>query len=407
MRRNRTPRIMATAAALTLLATSTAFAQFDDDDPLVSPVEGVRTAVVLNANTDDSVNAAIAAEARAAHLEIGGVIDDKKPKLNAFFESTEPDRMAVVQAAVDDANDANNLVIISGGDSQSIIGVVSRTPTAIFIDLGQPLPCVDERGSPDRTGACLGGELAMPFNYSAVTFGVEDPAYLAGVVAASASRNDRLGIISGMADCDECNRYIQGFIQGARSIEPDITINQAFLADEDEAIAFGDAVSATAFAEAFIDVFQPDVLLPIAEGASVGMIEAACDAGILVVGTGVDVARQNPELAECVLASVTKDVRTAVRHAVYDFSTGNYPRVREMTLADGYVGLTEEWRLDSTIPVGVKDLYADAFDGLVTGQIDACPTDCGKPYGPDGPLQPVEPPAATAPPVADDAAAGE
>ena len=93
------------------------------------------------------------------------------------------------------------MVIISGGDSQANVGIARSFSNTVFIDLGQPLPCVTDDGQPDPSGTCEGGEFGVPSNYTAVDFAVEDGAYLAGVLAAAASRDDRLGIISGAGDC--------------------------------------------------------------------------------------------------------------------------------------------------------------------------------------------------------------
>jgi hypothetical protein len=114
------------------------------------------------------------------------------------------------------------------------------------------------------------------------------------------------------------------------------------------------------------------------------MIQAACDHGILAVGTDMDVSRTNPELSECVLGSITRDVATAVRHSMYDFSMGQVPSVREMTLADGYVDLTNEWSRMSALPGDISGRYEDARTALTIGALDACPVDCGKPFQLDG-----------------------
>lgn len=385
MRRNLNPRIITAGVALVLLASTAASAQFDDD-PFFERDENIHTTVVLNATSGDAINATIDSAARKAHRELGGKISDGNK--NAYFIFSEPDRTSVViQAdaeAGDLANVGRNLMFISGGDSEVTARRASRNPNTSFVDLGQSLPCLDAEGQPDDSGECTADSDVLPFNYSAVTFDVHDPAYLAGVVAASASRDDRLGIISGMADCEECNRYVQGFVTGARSVEPDIEIQLAYLADDSESLAFGDATAANTFADAFIEVYQPDVLLPIAHGASVGMIQAACDHGILAVGTDMDVSRVHPELSECILGSITRDVETAVRHSVYDYSTSRLPRLREMSLADGYVDLTDEWSSMSALPGDVSERYEDARTALLTGAADACPVDCGKPFSLDG-----------------------
>ncbi len=390
MRRNLSPGIIA-SAVLVLAATNVTSAQ-SEDDPFFDFNPDLRTAVVLNANTDATVNSAIDAAAANAHEAIRQNRNDKK-KGDGYSVEIEPDRNSVVLRAQELAL-ANDLVIIDGGSSDRSIGFAPRNQLTQFIDLAQPVPCVDELGRFDATGECLGLDTTLPLNYSVVTFEVEDPAYLAGVIAASASRNDRLGIISGMRDCGECNRYIQGFILGAQSVEPEIAIEVAYLADDDEGLAFGDPSTARAFAEAFIDVNQLDVVMPVAREASIGIIEAADAAGILVVGTDGDVAALHPEFAESVLTSVTRDVGRAVRHAMFESSTELTPRARQANLAEGFVGLTDDWAT-RTLPVGVTDLYNDALNSLLTGTVDACPSSCGQPYGPSGSEEPVATDAAT------------
>jgi basic membrane lipoprotein Med (substrate-binding protein (PBP1-ABC) superfamily) len=262
------------------------------------------------------------------------------------------------------------------------VSIAGNFPQAVYLDIAQPQPCIDSDGRSDPSGTCEGTPFAIPSNYMAVNFEVEDPAYLAGVIAASASRSDRLGIISGLADCEECNRYIQGFIMGAQSVKPEIDIELAFLADEDEAEAFGDPTTAKTFAKAFIDVHQPDVLLPIARGASRGMIEAACEAGILAVGTDIDVSVVHPDLAECVLTSITKDMEYAVRESIFRFANTDLQPTWSLGLEDGYVEVTNEWTRLPTMPVDAIEHYTDAREAIILDQIDTCPSTCGAPFGP-------------------------
>jgi basic membrane lipoprotein Med (substrate-binding protein (PBP1-ABC) superfamily) len=376
-------RIIVGAAALTLLVPSAVFAQQFEPGATPRPrlLEGVKTAVITSALTDPVVNEVIDTTARFAHKELGGIASNRKK--NGFFPSSQPTGQDVVRTTLDFAKaEEVNVIVITGGDSQSTVSIARNFPQTVYLDIAQPQPCIDSDGRSDPSGTCEGSTFAIPSNYMAVNFEVEDAAYLAGVIAASASRSDRLGIISGLADCEECNRYIQGFILGAQGVKPDIDIEMAFLADDDEAEAFGDPTTAKTFAKAFIDVHQPDVLLPIARGASRGMIEAACEAGILAVGTDIDVSVVHPDLAECVLASITKDMEYAVRESVFRFANSDLQPTWDLGLEDGYVDLTDEWTRLPTMPVDATERYADAREAIIIDQIDACPSTCGAPFGP-------------------------
>ncbi len=386
MRSKPMSRIAIGAAALTLLASSAIHAQTSLEPP--PDIPGLTTVVITSALDDSRTNRLIEDTALAFHLDAGGVASNKKG--NGWLpQAPQPSTEAITETLLEVAKEQPTIVVISGGDAQADVGVARSAERTQLIDLGQAGPCVTEDGKPDPSGTCAGGEGAIPSNYMAVDFAVEDGAYLAGLLAAAASRNERIGIVSGAADCVECNRYIRGFVNGARSLKPEIAIELAYLADSETA-AFSDADSAKTFTQAFIEIYQPDVLLPLGRGVSTAMIEAACEAGdVLAVGTGIDVAAANPDLAECVLTSVTKDLGGAVYQAMYDYAQyafargGALQRLVRYDLEDDHVAVI--WPRQS-LPVDTAERYQAAQTGILTGQIDTCGEDCGKPLSLDGGL---------------------
>jgi basic membrane lipoprotein Med (substrate-binding protein (PBP1-ABC) superfamily) len=371
-------KVIGLAAALSLLTGSAVSAQLDEPIATAPPpqFEDLTMAIIQNDLTDPTIKSTITDTATFAFTEVGGTVSGKKAGLDTVSLPTTED---VVLAARDAGEKGYDLVVISGGDGQGTVGFAKAYPETVFFDIDQPLPCVTGDGRADPSGTCAGGAGAIPFNYMAVDFDTDQAAYLAGVVAASASREDILGIISGTADCPDCNRTIEGFVLGARSVKPDIEIRQAYLADEGEAVAFGDPTSAKTFAKAFIDVYQPDVILPLTGSGSRGIIEAACEAGILAVGTDIDVSATHPELAECVLASITKDYPYAVRESVFSWANGELVPEWRLGLADGHVAVTDEWTRLAGLPVDLAERYAQAEQAVITGEVDTCPVDCGAP----------------------------
>jgi|GEM_PF-5711860 len=381
MRRNPMVRSIIGAAALTLLTSSLVAAQSATPPPdKVGPT--LRSSVITNALDDASVNELVENTTRQYHRALGGKMATTKRFKNGWLpEDPQLGTEAVVDAVLEVAQDEPSVIVISGGDGQANVGIAGSFDTTTFIDLGQQLPCVTRDGQPDPSGTCEGGASGLPFNYSAVEFAVEDGAYLAGVLAAAASRNDRLGIISGYAGCAECNRYVQGFVEGARSIDPDIGIELAYLAD-DEISGFGDPASARTFTEAFLDVFEPDVVLPVGRGATPEMVEAVCAAGKLAVGTGIDFGVKHPDL-DCVLTSVTTDIERGIEDALYAFADVDTQRqpVATYDLVDDRVAVTDEWMgsRSTTLPVDTAERYKNAEAAILTGQVDTCPNDCGSP----------------------------
>ncbi len=386
MRSNPMTRILIGAAALLLVTSSAATAQAPTPPPPQYAESGPLETTLLTSDLDDAgMNALIEQTVGDFHALIGGKPKNWNPLPPQ--RSTERVTEALLQASLDDPS----LVVVSGGDGDANVNIARSYQAAarpIYIDLGQPMPCVTEEGQLDPSGTCAGGEFGIPYTYTAIDFAVEDGAYLAGLLAAEASRNDQLGIISGTPDCIECNRYVHGFVNGARSIDPAIDIELAYLA-QDEQDAFGDPVSAKAFTKAFIDVYQPDVLLPVGRGVTTAMIEAACDAGdVLTVGTGTDVATTHPELADCVLTSVSKDVAKAVREVMYKFAERQTPRFVEYGLVDG--GIAVSWPRQS-LPVETAERYKQAEADILTGALDTCPEDCSLPLDLSGGVASSEP----------------
>jgi basic membrane lipoprotein Med (substrate-binding protein (PBP1-ABC) superfamily) len=270
-----------------------------------------------------------------------------------------------------------DLMVVHGGDWKANVGVARANPGTTIVDLDQPTPCLTVGGQPDSTGECAGGTGAVPGNYTAMEFAVEEGAYLAGVVAARESRGGALGIISGSPECLECDRYVTGFINGALSVEPEIEIQFGYISD-DEVGGFGDAASAKTYAEAFLDIYQPTVLLPVGRGATMGMVEAACEAGVQVIGAGIDIGAERPDFArECVMMSITPDITRAIEEAMFFFSSGSNPPVTTFDLQGGGVGVTDEWRLSSTKRVDTNDFYAAAELAVKTDQVEPCPDGCG------------------------------
>ncbi len=374
MRSNPMIRITIGAAALLLVTSSAATAQAPTPPPPQYAGGGpLETTLLTNELDDAGMNALIEQTVGDFHTLIGGKPKNWKPL--PPLPSTERVTEALLKASLDDPS----VIVISGGDGDANVNIARSYQAAarpIYIDLGQDMPCVTEEGQLDPSGTCAGGEFGIPYTYTAVDFAVEDGAYLAGLLAAEASRNNQLGIISGTPDCAECNRYVHGFVNGARSIDPAIDIQLAYLA-QDEADAFGDPVSAQAFTKAFIDVYQPDVLLPVGRGVTTAMIQAACEAGdVLTVGTGTDVATMHPELADCVLTSVSKDVARAVREVMYKFAEMATPRFVEYGLVDG--GIAVSWPRQ-TLPVETAERYKQAESDILTGQLVTCPEDCTLP----------------------------
>lgn len=391
MRSQPLARIITVAAALTLLSSSAVSAQIDTSFP-ERLGETLVSAVVTNALDDPLINDTVVQTTNSYHQEMGGKggqpAEPKGRKKRAqetprggFITLADRHDTAQVTNAVKvlarDTDMKPDLIVISGGDGQADVALAgTAADDSVIIDLSQPRPCVTENGQADLSGECAGSASAVPFNYTAVEFAVEDGAYLAGVLAAKASRGGRIGVISGDEGCRECERYVQGFVNGVRRVNPDLDVVVDYIAS-DEVNAYGDPETARTFTEIFIDVYQPAVLMPVGRAVNEAMIEAACDAGVLAVGTGREIRETRSDLT-CVMASVIKDVPRAIREALYLYSRGETERVLHYDVKNGGVGISEDWaERVRWYPVDTEEIFGEALADITSGRREACPDGCG------------------------------
>jgi basic membrane protein A len=114
--------------------------------------------------------------------------------------------------------------------------------------------------------------------------------------------------------------YNAGFVQGAKSVNPNIkTLYQE--TNPDPSKGFNDPATGKAIAKQFI-AQKADVLFQIAGLTGQGVLEAACDAGIHGIGVDVDQALTLPNLSKCIVTSAEKKLKDTVS-AVTESAAGS------------------------------------------------------------------------------------
>jgi basic membrane lipoprotein Med (substrate-binding protein (PBP1-ABC) superfamily) len=353
-------------------------------------------AVITNVMDDPVVNDIVS----AATVSAAEGIQTRRPP----WEGTLPERN-VLQAARDWGTEEYDIVVLSGVPAPDTIDIAREFLGTVYVGVDQGIPCVSADGIPDPSGTCEGDAATLVRNYESSEFAIDQAGYLAGIVAASASRNGRIGAIGGWPTCVDCNRYIQGFERGVRSVSPSASVEVAYLTDDHPEIANLDTETGRAFAEAFIDLHQLDVVLAASGGSSQGIIQAACDApgGVLAIGTDVDRARAHPRLARCLLTSALRDYEDAIAESIFEVS-------RAFNEEDLFVGGGTTWDvsnggvrlapfgdLGSTLPVELPTRLQEATDGILAGTVETCADPCGVLDAPDDGSDATDPEASPAP----------
>lgn len=213
-----------------------------------------------------------------------------------------------------------------------------------------------------------------PPNYQGILFNEAQPGYLAGIVAATVSESGTIAAVGGQSDVPPVLAYINGYRNGAASVNPDINVIVQYAED------FNDPAKGEAAANAMIQE-GADVIFQVAGLTGAGSLRAACAANVLGIGVDVDQYQSLPDAQDCIITSAEKKLQTAISQAIERYASegpqggeegGNF--FNDAT--NEGIGLSEFTNLDP-LPEGLQEAVDTALEGLKDGSIDPCaPTAC-------------------------------
>ena len=244
-------------------------------------------------------------------------------------------------------------------------------------------PCINKSGDVDPTFADCSGDLATLIpNYIAINYQEDQAGYLAGIVAASASKSGIIGAVGGVQVCGPCVRYIQGFYLGAQSVNPAIKMKSAWVSASDFVKGFADQAGGTAYGDQFIKQNAGiDVVFQVAGLTGNGVIDAACAAGINAIGVDVDQHESYAASQKCILTSAEKHLAVSVSTSIQQISakTAKGGLVFYNAANDG-IGLAPFYDAASKLPTDIQTKIDAAIAGMKDGSVVSCPPapECGK-----------------------------
>ncbi len=217
------------------------------------------------------------------------------------------------------------------------------------------------------------GWLDIP-NLRQITFAEHEGSYLVGMLAAMASESDTVGFIGGM-DVPLIRHFACGYAQGAKAVNPDITVIANMTGTTPA--AWNDPVKGGELTKSQISQ-GADVVYAAAGGTGVGVLQAAADADILSIG--VD-SNQNHLHPGEVLTSMLKRVDNAVYDVFSAGVDGFEPGVHTMSLANDGVGYALDENNESLITDEMKAAVDEAKAKIIAGDLnvvayyenDSCP----------------------------------
>jgi len=345
---------------------------------------------------------ALASQAATSDLKIGvvtdiGTLNDKNYNEYSFKGAQEgaaaigaPEPKSVVPASASEYAPSIKSFVDQGFDVIVTVGfnLASATVQAAhdnkdtwFVGVDQSPICVTAEGLPDSTFACKGDAKTLLPKYISINFQEDQAGYLAGIVAAGASKSNVIGAIGGTSICGPCVRYIQGYELGAKSVKPDIKVVAAYVTNDFSAAAFQDQAGGKTFAENFLAQNKKvDVLFQVAGLTGNGVLDAACAATPPIFGIGVDVDqfRSYPNATACLLTSAEKHLQLAVSDALKAIAGGSAAPGDVLYDAknDG-IGVSQGHNNSQKWAAGVQDLLNKALAGMKDGSLKTCPEKCG------------------------------
>lgn len=204
-------------------------------------------------------------------------------------------------------------------------------------------------------------------NVYSITYKANEASYLAGIMAASMSKTGTLGFLGGM-DGAGINDFLIGYIEGAKSVNPDIKVISGYVG------SYSDSPKCKEMALAQYNQ-GADFVFTAAGASGIGTLEAAKETGKFAIGVDSDqamlYATSDPAQSELIPASVMKNVNTTLVRAYEKILDGSltWGKEEQLGLADGAVGLSDNEYYQKLVPEDVKTKITEASDKIANSEI--------------------------------------
>ena len=266
-----------------------------------------------------------------------------------FVETTSQSDYAANIASFTDS--ASNVVIGVGfllGDGLGTAAIENPGIKFISVD-GEPNP-------PNNTSWMTNGE--------SLFFAEDQAGYMAGVLAASLSKTNKIGVVGGLVGVPPVERFVEGYIDGAKSVKPDIEVAFVYTT------SFVDPPQGKNAAQQMIDD-GADVIFGAGGLTGNGALEAACQAdGVFAIGVDTDQYETLPSVQKCIVSSATKNVAGAVKDSLLRIAADKFtPGLHRDNASTNGIGLAPFHDMDAQVPADVKALLETTFAGLADGSI--------------------------------------
>jgi len=300
-------------------------------------------------------------------------------------------KVVVPNSSNDYATDINgfvsqgyNIIVTVGFNlTNATIIAAKANPSSWFIGVDQAPLCITAAGAPDNTFKCAGDPATLLPHFIAIKFEEDQAGYLAGIVAAGVSKAGKVGAIGGINLVPGVVRYIQGYVLGAKSVNPNVKVDVGYVSTSDFNKAFNDPASGQSYAAQFISQKGDDVMFQVAGKTGNGILQAACTAKITGIGVDVDQylslnAAADPTYG-CILTSAEKHLSTAVETSIQQIAANTAKGGNVLyNAANGGIGVAP-FTPSSAVPADIQAKVLAALAAMQAGTLTTCPATCGQP----------------------------
>jgi len=217
-------------------------------------------------------------------------------------------------------------------------------------------------------------------NIRSMVFAEEQGSYLVGVAAALQTESGIVGFVGGV-DIPLIHAFEAGFIQGVKSVDPNITIISKYASVPPDFSGFNDPVKGKEIALAMYEE-GADVVYHAAGGTGIGVCQATAEHSSAsgekdwCIGVDTDqittIGSAFPETKEYFLSSMLKQVDVAVYNAIKDTVNGEFgsgsdggPNVIRENLASGGIDISYTGGYID----GIKDSIEAAREEILSGAV--------------------------------------
>jgi basic membrane lipoprotein Med (substrate-binding protein (PBP1-ABC) superfamily) len=205
-----------------------------------------------------------------------------------------------------------------------------------------------------------GERVSAAGNVVPMVFGIEEATYLAGMVAGGMTRTNKIGFVGGI-ELPPIKRGYQGWVNGARAVNPKVDSRVAYLNTFDDVAAGREA--ALAMIRVGVDMLHHN-----ADQAALGLFQAVKESpGAFAFGANADQSALAPDR---VLGSVVIDLPGAFLAIAKQVKDGTFsPRVELFGLAGGVLRYDANPALVALLPAALQARLRAAADSIIAGTL--------------------------------------